>query len=319
MSAFSAWTGGWRRIGRNPAVLLILWLATLVVAIPPALTLQQELRTHLGDSLASDTAADGVNYESWQEFRATASPLGKTLRTDVIGFATVMDNTSALADMTPRALPLLIAGTLFVLLVWFLTPALIHRLAAGDRRERPGLFAVSGAFAPRMLRFGVVSSIVYGSLFGSVHPWLFGELFETATHDLTVERTAFFVRLGLYIGFFVVVGAVNLLLDIAKVRLVVEDRHSVIAAINAAIRFIVAHPALAIGVYVLNLLSLGLVFAAYAVVAPGATTGAWTAFIIGQAYIAARVAVKLAFWAGAIDALQRAFKSPGFVRTAWSG
>ncbi len=319
MSAFASWAGGWRRLRRSPVVLVVLWLATIAVTIPPALALRDEVGSHLGDSLASDTAANSVNYEWWQEFHDSASPLGRTLRTDVIGFATVMDNTSALADMTPRALPLIVAGALFVLLVWFLTPGLIHRLAIDAPRARRGLFAVSGAFAGRMLRFGLVSSMVYGALFGSVHTWLFDELFESATRTLTVERTAFFIRLALYVAFFLVVGAVNLLFDVAKVRLVVEDRHSVMAAINAGARFIGTNPALAVGVYVLNLLSLALVIAAYALVAPGAATGMWTAFAVGQAYIAGRVAVKLAFWAGAVDVLQRVFRCPGFVRSTWSG
>ena len=56
----------------------------------------------------------------------------------------------------------------------------------------------------------------------------------------------------------------------------------------------------------------------FALVAPGATAGVWIAMGVGQAYIAGRVAVKLAFWAGAIEALQRAFNCPGFVRTAES-
>ena len=314
MSAFASWAGGWRRIRRSPVVLLVLWLATIAVTIPPALVLRDEVRRHLGDSLASDAAADAVNYEWWQEFRATASPLGQTLRTDVIGFATVMDNASALADMSPRETPLLVAGALFVVLVWFLTPGIIYRLASDDPRARRGILSASGAFAGRMLRFGLMSSIVYAALFGSIHAWLFEQVFNGATHNLTVERTAFFIRLGLYIVFFLVAGAVNLLFDIAKVRLVVEDRHSVLAAAAAGIRFIGAHPALSIGVYALNVVSLAIVMAVYALVAPGAATGMWTAFVVGQAYIAGRVAVKLAFWAGAIDALQRAFRCPGFVR-----
>lgn len=315
MSALASWAGGWRRLGRNPMLLVVLWLATLAVIVPPALVLRDEVRAHLGDSLAADSSADRVNYEWWQEFRSTASPLGRTLRTDVIGFATVMDNTSALADATPRAVPLLAAGALFILVVWFLTPGLIHRLAIDDSRAQRGVLAVSGAFGGRMLRFGLVSSIVYGALFGSLHSWLFDQVFDEVTHNLTVERTAFFIRLGLYLVFFLIVGAVNLLFDVAKVRLVVEDRHSVFGAIAAGLRFIGAHPALTIGVYAMNVLSLGRVFAAYALVAPGAATGMWTTFIVGQVYIAARAAVKLGFWAGSVDALQRAFRCPGFART----
>ena len=319
MSALTCWTAGWRRVARSPVLVLALWLATVAVTVPPALALRSEIQAHLGDSLAADAAADRVNYDWWQEFGTTASPLGQSLRTDVIGFAAVMDNTSALADGTRRAVPVVMAGALFVLLVWFLTPGLICRMATGDPNGRRGLLAVSGAFATRMLRLSLVTSVIYAVLFGGVHAWLFDDLFERATHDVTAERTAFFIRLALYAAFFALVAFVNLIVDMAKVRLVVEDRHSVFAALAAGARFVRANRAVSVGVYLLNVATLGAVIAAYALVAPGAVTGMWLAFIVGQAFIAGRVAVKLAFWAGAIDVLQRRFGCQGVVRAGWSG
>ena len=50
------------------------------------------------------------------------------------------------------------------------------------------------------------------------------------THDITVERTAFAIRLGLYMLFAVVLAACNLVFDYAKVRAVVEDRRSMLGA-----------------------------------------------------------------------------------------
>ncbi|HUR33493.1 MAG TPA: hypothetical protein VM032_06835, partial [Vicinamibacterales bacterium] len=159
---------------------------------------------------------------------------------------------------------------------------------------------------------------VYAALFGSVHRWLFDDVFDSVTRNLTVERTAFFVRLAMYVVFFVVVGVANLLFDFTKVRMVVEDRHSVIGSIASAGQFIRANPRVAMGAYAMNVIAFVLVLATYALIAPGAGSADWTmwsGFLVGQLYIAARLAVRLAFWGGEIAALQIRFGCPGFVRT----
>jgi hypothetical protein len=276
------------------------------------------ISTHLGESLEADRVVSGVNYDWMREFREQATPLGQTLRADVIGFAAVMDNTSALADMSGRAPVVVIAGVIYVLLLWFLTPGLIHRLAADRPIGAQVFLGRCGASAMRLLRLNLVATVIYAVLFASVHPWLFDQVFDTLTHDVTVERTAFLTRLGFYVAFFAVVAAVNLIVDFAKVRMVVEDRHSVLSSINAAMRFVGGHPGLAFGVYFLNVGLLLAVVACYFVVAPGAGTTGWTmwaGFAVSQMYIGARVLMKLAFWASEAAALQAAYGCPGFVRS----
>ena len=89
------------------------------------------------------------------------------------------------------------------------------------------------------------------------------------------------------------------------------------ASIAAAARFIRNNAGLACGVYLLNVASYVLVVGAYAVIAPGAGGGGWNVwytFILGPAYVAARLAVKLAFWSSEIAALQGRFDCPGFAR-----
>jgi hypothetical protein len=168
-----------------------------------------------------------------------------------------------------------------------------------------------------MAKLGVVAAAVYGALFLSVHAWLFDDVFDRMTREMTVERTAFFLRLALYVLFFLLVAAVNAVFDFARVRIVVEDRRSTLASIAAAARFIRNNARMACGVYLLNVASFVLVVGAYALVAPGASGGnwsAWYAFTLGQAYVAARLAVKLAFWSSEVAALQSRFDCPGFVR-----
>jgi len=317
MSSVNAWTSGLGRVGRAPFLVLALWLCTLAITVPPALALHGAIVSHLGESLEADAAADGVNYDWMQEFTDSAGPIGRTLQPDVIGFGAVMNNTSALADVTPRALVVVIAALAYVFVVWFLTPGIIHRLASDRPMGAQRFFSRCGACAARLLRLSALSTAVYAALFLSLHVSMFDDLFGLLTRNTTVERTAVLIRFALYLVLFAVVASVNMLFDLAKVRMIVEDRHSVVASLAAAARFIGARPALALGVYALNLGTLAAVLGMYYLVAPGAGSAGWTmwgGFVVSQAYIAGRIITKLSFWAGEAAALQGAFKCPGFVR-----
>jgi hypothetical protein len=318
MSARAIWLAGMRRVRRAPFMLLVLWLVTMVVTIPPALALRDSISRHLGSSVEADTAADGINLDWFQEFRAQAGPLGRSLRSDVIGFAAVMDNASAFADATQRQPIVVTTGVIFVLIGWFLTPGIICRLALDRRMGAGGFMAGCGAFVGRTFRLNLVSMLFYGTLVGSFHQWLFDNIYDSVTRDLTVERTAFFVRVACYAVFFLLLAACNLFFDVAKVRLIVEDRRSVIATMVAAAHFVITNARVTVGVYVMNVVALAAVVAAYAVVAPGvggAGIGMWATLLIGQLYIVGRLFVKLAFWGGDIAALQTRLAYVGFVRT----
>src|SRR5438270_13399643 len=73
-----------------------------------------------------------------------------------------------------------------------------------------------------------------------------------------------------------------------------------IVALLASWRFIRKNPAGAAGVYLLDVVLFAATLGGYALLAPpGGGTGVmvWAAFVIGQAYIAARLCVRLIFWA----------------------
>jgi hypothetical protein len=66
-------------------------------------------------------------------------------------------------------------------------------------------------------------------VFGVLHPWLFGSVYVRLTRDLTVERTAFAIRLGLYAVFGAALAVCGIVFDYAKVRAVVGRFHSVLS------------------------------------------------------------------------------------------
>jgi hypothetical protein len=238
MSPLAAWIDGARRVVRAPALLMGVWALTLIVSVPLAFALRAMLAQHLGASLAADTAAGGVNYDWMQEFGDQASGLGATFKPTIIGFGAVLDNASAFLDATPRPAVIIGAAAVYIVLWIFMAGGIIDRYARDRPTRAYGFFAGAGGFFFRFLRLAVVQWLVYAALFGWLHPWLFDTLYPRLTHEMSVERTAFAVRVGLYLVFGAAIAASAMIFDYAKVRAVVEDRRSMIGAIGAAAAFI---------------------------------------------------------------------------------
>jgi hypothetical protein len=307
MGSLSSWRGGWTRVIAAPAIVAGAFAMTFLLALPLALTLRGMLTAHLGSSLVAETAATGVNQDWWQEFAAQATGLGTTFTPSVIGFAMVLDNVSNVLDARGHILPIAAALGLYLAGWAFLSGGILDRYA----RQRPlrvyGFFGASGVYFFRFLRLAVLAGLAYWWLFAYVHAWLFEEQFVNLTRDMSVERAAIAVRLLFYLVFGVLLLATNLVVDYAKVRIVVEDRRSVWGAVAASLRFIRNHPRQVLALLALNSLTFLMVIAVWALVAPGAGgTGLamWLTFLLSQLYVVARILVKLQFMASYVALFQ---------------
>ncbi len=304
----AAFKDGWGRVVRAPAILLGVWLLALLVAVPAGRVIGASIAGSLGHSLEAGRMAAGVNHEWWERFAETATGLDRTFTPTIIGFAAVLDNLSRFLDngeLSPGVVGLVAA----YLLAWlFVAGGVLDRYARNRPTRAQAFFGACGTYFFRFLRLAVIGAIGYLFLFGLVHPWLFTGLFERVTRDMTVERTAFAIRLALYAVFLGLLAFWNVVMDYAKIRAVVEDRRSMLGAFLAGWRFVVGHPLKAGGLYLLNALAFLVAVLLYALLAPGAAGGvgaAWLAFAVGQAYVLARLAVKLAFYASQTSLFQR--------------
>ena len=314
MSATAALFDGWRRVRGAPLLLAGVWCATLALALPPALIMRELIADHLGESLVAENVATGVDFDWWNEFLAQAGGVGQTFGASVIGFAAVVRNLSGVADARFLPLPVMLVVAGHLLLSLFLLGGVLDRLARDRATGAHGFFAACGVFFFRFLRLGILAAAIYWLLFVRLHPLFFDTLFSAITRDVTVERTAFAYRAGLYFLFGGLVLAVNLVFDYAKIRMVVEDRRSAIGALNASLRFIARQPGAAVGLYLLNSLIFVLLLALYAIVAPGAA-GGWYAvlgLLIGQLYIVLRVLVRVSFASSQISLFQSRLAHAGY-------
>ena len=300
MRAGTAFRDGVRRVNGAPSMLAGLFALTLLVGVPLSFVVREMMAAHLGTSLIAGPVAAGASYEWWQEFAAQASGLGKTFVPSIVGFGAVLDNLQGIADNLPMA-SALVAVTGGWLLVWsFLSGGILDRLARGRKTRSHGFFAACGMHVWRLLRLGLVAWTAYAFLFGWVHPWLFTSVLGGLSQDVTAERSAFALRAAAYVLFGALLLACNMLFDYARVRLVVEDRRSAAGALVAAWRFVRRHTPGALGLYALNALAFLVLVALYAAAAPGAPRSGWLALAalgVGEAYILARLYLKLLFYA----------------------
>jgi hypothetical protein len=312
----SAWRDGIRRVNAAPAVLLGVWALTLLVSLPLGVVMRGMIARHLGRSQAAETAASGINYDWMQEFADQASGVGVTFKPTIIGFGAVLDNLSAFLDNTPRPSVIVAAASAYIVLWIFVAGGIIDRYARDRATHAYGFFASAGVFFFRFLRLAAVQWIVYAVLFGSIHPLLFERLYPRLIHEVTVERTAFFTRVALYLVFGVLVAGCTMIFDYAKVRAVVEDRRSMLGAIAGALGFIRRNAGAAVRLFLLNFALFAIVVGLYALLAPaagGTGLSMWLAFAIGQLYVVARLWVKLTFWASETALFQERLAHAGYV------
>jgi hypothetical protein len=281
-----------------PAIVAGMFAMTFLLALPLAITLRGALAAHLGSSLAAESAATGVNHDWWQEFAAQATGLGTTFSPSIVGFAAVLDNISGVLDGRTPIAPIAMALAFYMTSWVFLSGGIIDRYA----RQRPirthGFFAASGVYFFRFLRLAAIAGLIYWWLFAYVRPWLLDEQFANLTRGLSVERTAFLIRVVFYVLFGALLVATSLVVDYAKVRIVVEDRRSAIGALTASVRFIRHHGRQVLALYALNTLTFLALLALWALMAPsagGAGFSMWFGFVVAQLYLVARLALKLQF------------------------
>jgi hypothetical protein len=307
MSPLAAWRDGAARVAAAPAILAGVYAVTLLAAIPFGLALRAILADHLGASLAAERAAAGVNYDWWGEFSAQAKGLATTFTPGIIGFGAVLENLSAFLDNEPLAGSMAGVLTAYLLLWIFLSGGVLDRYARQRPTRSAGFFSACGVFFFRFLRLAVPAFVAYYALFAYAHGWLLGDLYDRLTREMTVERSAFAVRLLLYLVFGALLIACNVVFDYAKIRAVVEDRRSMIGALVAAVRFVRRRRGPVLALYLLNALVFLLLVAIYAAIAPGAGGAGlsmWLAFGLGQVYILARLWARLVFQASEIAFFQ---------------
>jgi len=313
--AWSAWVHGWRLVRTAPAIWIGVWVMTMVLAAPLAATMSGMIERQLGASTEADSAADGVNWDWWQEFTSQSSGLGTTFTPQIIGFAATLQNFSDFLDRTRVIAPVAGAVGLYLVTWIFVSGGIIDRYARQRATRANGFFAASGVFFFRFLRLAVIAGMVFGLLFAWIQPWLLTRWFGAATANVDSERVVFAWRLLVYAIFGLLLAAADRVFTYARIRMVIEDRLSATFAVVAALRFLAGNARRVTVLYVLDALTFAAALALWSGIAPGAPGGGasvWLTFALMQIWIAARIALKLHFIASETSLFQASLAHAGY-------
>jgi len=292
-----AFLEGWRRVLGAPALAASIVAATFLAALPLAMTVSRAIEQHLGASIEAEQALEGWHAGWAAEFGAGAQGLARTFTHEILGFGGTLATLSGLLDRVPLSPPLAAAVAAYLALWVFLTGGIIDRLARGRPIGAAAFFAASGGHFWRMLRAATLAGGAYYAAFAWLHPLLFVGLFNRLTRETTEEREVVAVRVVLYAVFLLVLLAIGLVSDFARVRLVIEDRRSALGAFAASLRFIRRRPVRTVALYAVNLVALAIILRLWLQVAPEAGAATWVVLLTGQLYLLARIWARLAFMA----------------------
>jgi hypothetical protein len=301
---------------RSWRMALWLWLLTLVAALPAAMFMEETIHEFIGSSLAHETLKGQMDLAWLAELQDEGGGLSSLLTPSRLSAAAPFDNLESWfsGGLFQGNLGLVSLGIVFALLWTLMSGGVLCHLIV---RERPaGLAALLSdgiRYLFRFLRLVLAAGVAYYLIY-RFSLWLFPWL-ETATRDVTVERTVLSINLlaAALVAFLLIV--VKVTVDYAKISTVLEERRSMTGAALRGFQFVVTHPIRALGVYsIMGLLGL-LLAAVFYTPAPGVGSpgvgSILIALVVGQLYLLLRWALRISLLGAESSVFQAARKNRG--------
>ena len=300
IAAVRALTQGVVAVLRAPWLLILALVVTLLASVPFAWAMHERLQTALANQPDINLDAEEIDAEWWLEYRKHARGLESTFTPAVLGFAAPLDNLSALVDATPRPWVLAAPVLLYMLLWALLWTVALERFWAGAPLRHAMQRSIQRF--PVMAAISVTAGVIVVALYLTLHPALFGAVYDSLARTTNNERTAFAYRVALYLVFGATLALVSLLADYARIAAVATEA-TVREAFQRGVAFLRNAPGAVVALYVLNGALFVSLFVAYGLIDRRA--GGWRAVVVGQLYIVARLALRLVFVASEVRLVQQ--------------
>lgn len=295
--AVRSFAAGLWTVLRAPILVVVVVVMTMAAAAPFGAVLGSRLQEALANQPAIALGSGEIDADWWAEFRAHADGLAATFTPTVIGFAAPLDNLSAILDGSRR--PLALAGPVIVtLLIWaWLWGGLLHRFNVGRGVSVREFASAAFAHAPRFVVVSAAAAVAQFVLYLTIHPALFGPVFNALAANTGSEATAFFIRVGLYVLFGIPLVLVTLAADYTRIGLVVAGPSRVRDAFATGAGFIRRNLGAVVVLYVLTGMLFVALIAVYGAteIYGGSRIGGWRGILVGQAYIVARLVIRMTF------------------------
>jgi hypothetical protein len=301
MKIFNAISSGFTNVIQSKRYILLTYGLNLLIALVLGIALASTLSQSIGHSQAGENLRNGFDELWYPGFSAQAQGLSGTFDPSVVGIGAVFNSLEKMLDGSFLQENWDVAGVGFLyLLLWtFLSAAFISLYARP--KEQPSFFQRGAEFFPRFLLLGAMAGVIYFLLFHFVFDWL-TKVVDELTRETIDERIHFFYVALKYLVVWGFIWTVNLVFDYSKILMVVKDHKNALSAPLVAIRLVFSNFGKMYGLY----LSIGVIWIVmvlfYWLAAPGAGQSGWitifTAFVVGQIYLLARIATRCLFYAG---------------------
>jgi len=275
---------------RRPQLALVLWAAHLALAGALIAPFAAGLAEITGDRPAAAQLLGRPSLDLFVQVRRAGGEL----------FATFGPALFAGAALALLANALLAGGVLEVLLASDDRP-FFHRFGRG-----------AGRFAGRMLRLGAIAApIVLGGFFVVALPFVAG---ARSLAEGGREIPAVLLRSGGLALAALVALAVLLALDLARVRLVRDDRRDTFRALRQSLGSVLRHPVRVVGAWLVLAVALATLTALYWLLArwipTTATAGILSLALAQQLLVISRAGLRVALWTAEIEIVRGLAPSP---------
>jgi hypothetical protein len=301
MIAFGAFFSGLWQVIRAPFTVLAVLCITVLTAVPFGLVMGSRLQAELNNQPPVMLGSEEIDADWWLEFRRHADGLNATFTPAIIGFAAPLSNLSAILDGTRPDLAM--AGPIAIAIVtWaFIWGWAIERSRSGGSRRAGALIGAGFRALPRFILISVAALIAQVILYLTIHALLFGPVFSLLTGSMPDERTAFFIRVVLYLIFGVFLAGVSLLADYTRIGTALGR-----GAFTAS-GFVRRNWKSVAGLFLITTIILGVLFVLYGVGEQygGSRVAGWRGVAIGQAFIIVRLAMRLVVIASEVRLFER--------------
>jgi hypothetical protein len=282
---------------RSPLLLVGVALITLVIALPFAAVLNSRLQASLSAQPQVNLNDTEIDPEWWMMFREQARGLEATFTPAIIGFAATLDGISNVLDGHRPPTAILLPLALSIVAWAFIWGGALHRFQRGRGIGAGGFIRAGTGHLTTFVVIAAIAAAINLVLYLTLHKLLFGPIHSALVAMTHTERDAFLVRVLLYAVFFAPVAVITLLADYARVASVALGVTSPIAALRTSLAFIRSRIGAVAALYVLTGAIFIVMTVGYGVleIYGGSRVGGWRAIVIGQAYVLARLALRLTF------------------------
>ncbi|MBI4550627.1 MAG: hypothetical protein HY710_00020 [Candidatus Latescibacteria bacterium] len=306
MTILDAFKAGKAAASGHKRLVALLWLANVLVALTLTIPFHRTFDAYIRNTQDEHEMTAGFRWEWFQRFRYdTPGQVVSTFSPSVIGYAPFLKNLDDLTTgrMFTETLPVIVGmGAVYLLVSVFLAGSIVGALAqTDDTYSTRQAFIWGGTYFGRFIRLAILSLLLYYLLLR----WGFGLIRKNLpawTLDMASETPALVLYLGLNGVTVLVLMFVDLAIDYARIKTVLEDRRSMILATLSAFRFAGAHILKTFGLYLLiglvGLLCLVVYAVVEALIPQHRLLTIGIVFVIQQLYFLSLFWVKCWFYGG---------------------